>query len=46
MPPLQVIFRYVLALFKYREEDILKIQDGVEVYQYLRIFTRTITDSR
>ncbi|XP_056899433.1 TBC1 domain family member 2A isoform X1 [Takifugu flavidus] len=42
----KVIFRYVLALFKYREEDILKIHDSVEIYQYLRIFTKTITDTR
>lgn len=46
MLPVQVIFRYVLALFKYREDDILKIHDGVEIYQYLRIFTKTITDTR
>ncbi|KAK5873457.1 hypothetical protein PBY51_018494 [Eleginops maclovinus] len=42
----QVIFRYALALFKYKEDDILKIQDGVEIYQYLRFFTKTITDGR
>uniref|UniRef100_H2RX65 TBC1 domain family member 2 n=1 Tax=Takifugu rubripes TaxID=31033 RepID=H2RX65_TAKRU len=42
----KVIFRYVLALFKYREEDVLKIHDSVEIYQYLRIFTKTITDTR
>lgn len=43
---LQVIFRYALALFKYKEDDILKIQDGVEIYQYLRFFTKTISDGR
>ncbi|XP_034038161.1 TBC1 domain family member 2A [Thalassophryne amazonica] len=42
----KVIFRYTLALFKYKEEDILKIHDGVEIYQYLRFFTKTISDSR
>ncbi|XP_034055996.1 TBC1 domain family member 2A-like isoform X4 [Gymnodraco acuticeps] len=42
----QVVFRYALALFKYKEEDILKIQDGVEIHQYLRFFTKTITDGR
>ncbi|KAJ8371678.1 hypothetical protein AAFF_G00303540 [Aldrovandia affinis] len=42
----KVLFRYALALFKYREEDILKIRDKVEMYQYLRFFTKTITDSR
>ena len=43
---LQVIFRYTLALFKYKEDDILKIHDSVEIYQYLRFFTKTISDGR
>lgn len=43
---LQVIFRYALAIFKYKEEDILKIHDNVEIYQYLRFFTKTVTDGR
>uniref|UniRef100_W5LAP4 TBC1 domain family member 2 n=1 Tax=Astyanax mexicanus TaxID=7994 RepID=W5LAP4_ASTMX len=42
----KVIFRYALALFKYKEEDILKIHDSTEIYQYLRFFTKTVTDSR
>ncbi|XP_030621362.1 TBC1 domain family member 2A [Chanos chanos] len=42
----KVMFRYALAVFKYKEEDILKIHDSVEIYQYLRFFTKTITDSR
>ncbi|XP_035273014.1 TBC1 domain family member 2A-like isoform X1 [Anguilla anguilla] len=42
----KILFRYALALLKYREEDILKIQNKVEMYQYLRFFTKTITDSR
>ncbi|XP_056137160.1 TBC1 domain family member 2A isoform X2 [Lampris incognitus] len=42
----KVIFRYALALFKYKEDDILKIQDNVEIYQYLRFFTKTIFDGR
>ncbi|KAM3612429.1 uncharacterized protein V6R79_008170 [Siganus canaliculatus] len=42
----KVIFRYALAVFKYKEDDILKIQDSVEIYQYLRFFTKTISDSR
>ncbi|KAJ8262095.1 hypothetical protein GJAV_G00162120 [Gymnothorax javanicus] len=42
----KVIFRYALALFKYKEEDILKIHDNVEIYRYLRFFTKTISDSR
>lgn len=45
-PVLQVIFRYALALFKYKEDDILKICDSVEIYQYLRFFTKTISDGR
>ncbi|XP_024285188.2 TBC1 domain family member 2A isoform X1 [Oncorhynchus tshawytscha] len=42
----KVIFRYALALFKYKEEDILKIHDSVEIYQYLRFFAKTISDGR
>ncbi|XP_064032808.1 TBC1 domain family member 2A isoform X2 [Pogoniulus pusillus] len=42
----QVIFRYALAIFKYNEEEILRIHDSVEIYQYLRFFTRMITDGR
>ncbi|XP_026186724.1 TBC1 domain family member 2A [Mastacembelus armatus] len=42
----KVIFRYALALFKYKEDDFLKIHDSVEIYQYLRFFTKTISDSR
>ncbi|XP_016522032.1 TBC1 domain family member 2A isoform X1 [Poecilia formosa] len=42
----KVIFRYALALFKYKEDDLLKIHDSVEIYQYLRFFTKTVTDSR
>ncbi|XP_065131387.1 TBC1 domain family member 2A isoform X2 [Paramisgurnus dabryanus] len=43
---IKVIFRYALALFKYREEAILKIQDSAEIYQYLRLFPNTIADGR
>ncbi|XP_054145958.1 TBC1 domain family member 2A [Melozone crissalis] len=42
----KVIFRYSLAIFKYNEEEILRIHDSVEIYQYLRFFTRMITDGR
>uniref|UniRef100_A0A663N8A9 TBC1 domain family member 2 n=1 Tax=Athene cunicularia TaxID=194338 RepID=A0A663N8A9_ATHCN len=42
----KVIFRYALAIFKYNEEEILRIHDSVEVYQYLRFFTRMIMDGR
>ncbi|XP_043112802.1 TBC1 domain family member 2A isoform X2 [Puntigrus tetrazona] len=43
---IKVIFRYALALFKYKEEIILKINDISEMYQYLRIFPYTIADGR
>ncbi|XP_055368385.1 TBC1 domain family member 2A isoform X2 [Betta splendens] len=42
----KVIFRYALALFKYKEDDFLKIHDSVEIYHYLRFFTKTVSDSR
>ncbi|XP_070769283.1 TBC1 domain family member 2A [Enoplosus armatus] len=42
----KVIFRYALALFKYKEDNILKMHDSVEIYQYLRFFTKTISDGR
>ncbi|XP_075460436.1 TBC1 domain family member 2A isoform X2 [Ascaphus truei] len=42
----KVIFRYALAIFKYNEEEILKITDGPDIYQYLSFFTKTICDSR
>ncbi|XP_061690425.1 TBC1 domain family member 2A isoform X2 [Syngnathoides biaculeatus] len=42
----KVMFRYALALFKYKEDDILKIRDGADIHQYLRFFTKTITDTR
>ncbi|XP_067409408.1 TBC1 domain family member 2A isoform X1 [Emydura macquarii macquarii] len=42
----KVIFRYALAIFKYNEEEILRLHDSVEVYHYLRFFTRMIGDGR
>lgn len=42
----KVVFRYALAIFKYNEEAILQLQDSLEIYQYLRFFTKTICDSR
>ncbi|XP_023597437.1 TBC1 domain family member 2B isoform X3 [Trichechus manatus latirostris] len=42
----KVIFRFALALFKYKEEEILKIQDAMSIFKYLRYFTRTILDAR
>uniref|UniRef100_A0A8C5L5L1 TBC1 domain family member 2A n=1 Tax=Jaculus jaculus TaxID=51337 RepID=A0A8C5L5L1_JACJA len=42
----KVVFRYALAIFKYNEEEILRLQDSLEIYQYLRFFSKTICDSR
>ncbi|XP_032088557.1 TBC1 domain family member 2B [Thamnophis elegans] len=42
----KVIFRFALALFKYKEEEILKLQDSTSVFKYLRSFTRTVLDAR
>ncbi|XP_053573254.1 TBC1 domain family member 2B isoform X2 [Bombina bombina] len=42
----KVIFRFALGLFKYKEEDILKLQDSMSIFKYLRYFTRTILDAR
>ncbi|KAM3939201.1 TBC1 domain family member 2A isoform 2-T2 [Leptodactylus fuscus] len=42
----KVIFRYALAIFKYNEEEIFKLTDATEIYQYLSFFTKTICDGR
>ncbi|XP_067090606.1 TBC1 domain family member 2B [Osmerus mordax] len=42
----KIIFRCALALFKYKEEEFLKLQDSMAIFKYLRCFTRTILDSR
>ncbi|KAL8197000.1 UNVERIFIED_CONTAM: TBC1 domain member 2B [Gekko kuhli] len=42
----KVIFRFALALFKFKEEEILKLQDSTSIFKYLRYFTRTILDAR
>ncbi|XP_071424159.1 TBC1 domain family member 2B isoform X1 [Pithys albifrons albifrons] len=42
----KVIFRFALALFKYQEEEILKLQDSMSIFKYLRYFTRNILDAR
>lgn len=42
----QIIFRFALALFKYKEEEFLKLQDPMTIFKYLRYFTRTILDAR
>ncbi|XP_077372958.1 TBC1 domain family member 2B [Festucalex cinctus] len=42
----KIMFRVALALFKYKEEEFLKLQDSTTIFKYLRYFTRTILDSR
>uniref|UniRef100_A0A8C8E0N5 TBC1 domain family, member 2B n=1 Tax=Oryzias sinensis TaxID=183150 RepID=A0A8C8E0N5_9TELE len=42
----KIIFRFALALFKYKEEEFLKLHDSTATFKYLRYFTRTILDSR
>lgn len=42
----QIIFRFALSLFKYREEEFLKLQDSTTLFKDLRYFTRTILDFR
>ncbi|XP_011605682.2 TBC1 domain family member 2B isoform X2 [Takifugu rubripes] len=42
----KIIFRFALSLFKYKEEEFLKLQDSTTLFKYLRYFTRTILDSR
>lgn len=41
-----MVFRYALAVFKYNEKEILRLHNGLEIYQYLRFFTKTISNSR
>ncbi|XP_053320653.1 TBC1 domain family member 2B [Spea bombifrons] len=42
----KVIFRFALGLFKYKEEEILKLQDSMSIFKYLRYFSRTVLDAR
>uniref|UniRef100_A0A673NQA1 Death-associated protein kinase 2-like n=1 Tax=Sinocyclocheilus rhinocerous TaxID=307959 RepID=A0A673NQA1_9TELE len=42
----KIIFRFALALFKYKEEEFLKLQDPMTIFKYLRYFTHTILDAR
>ncbi|KAG5848777.1 hypothetical protein ANANG_G00103020 [Anguilla anguilla] len=42
----KVIFRLALALFKYSEEDFLKLDDSTSIFKYLRCFSHNILDSR
>ncbi|XP_044139307.1 TBC1 domain family member 2B [Bufo gargarizans] len=42
----KVIFRFALGLFKYKEEEILKLRDSTSIFKYLRYFSRTILNAR
>lgn len=42
----QVVFRYALALLKYKEAELLRLHDTSDIYHFLRFFPRTVTDSR
>lgn len=42
----QVVFRYALALLKYKEAELLRLHDTADIYHFLRFFPRTVTDSR
>ncbi|KAA0724297.1 TBC1 domain family member 2B [Triplophysa tibetana] len=42
----KIIFRFALALFKYKEEEFLKLQDQMTIFKYLRYFTHSILDAR
>lgn len=42
----KVIFRYALAVFKFKEDEFVKLQDYMSIFKYLRYFTRTILDAR
>ncbi|XP_067839645.1 TBC1 domain family member 2A [Heptranchias perlo] len=42
----KVIFRYALAIFKYNEEEILKLHDNLAIYEYLRCLTKNISEGR
>ncbi|XP_035252016.1 TBC1 domain family member 2B [Anguilla anguilla] len=42
----KIMFRFALALFKYKEEEFLKLQDSMAIFKYLRYFTHTILDAR
>ncbi|KAJ8272247.1 hypothetical protein COCON_G00111060 [Conger conger] len=42
----KIIFRFALALFKYSEEDFLRLQDPTTIFKHLRTFTHDILDSR
>ncbi|KAM6170546.1 TBC1 domain family member 2A isoform 2-T2 [Rhynchocyon petersi] len=43
---LQIWDAFLYEGTKYKEEEILRLQDSLEIYQYLRFFTRTICNSR
>nr|XP_014337005.1 PREDICTED: TBC1 domain family member 2A isoform X3 [Bos mutus] len=43
---LQVWDAFLYEGIKYNEEALLRLQDSLEIYQYLHFFTKTICDSR
>lgn len=40
----QVLFRYTLAIFKYTEDELLRLQDYIAINMYLRGITQTLDD--
>ena len=40
----QVLFRYAVAFFKYREESILEQKDTMSIHRYLRELGDSMTD--
>lgn len=42
----QVVFRYALALLKYKEAELMRLHDTSDIYHFLRFFPRTVIDSR
>ncbi|XP_041042605.1 TBC1 domain family member 2A isoform X3 [Carcharodon carcharias] len=42
----KVIFRYALAILKYNEEEILKLNDSLAIYNYLGCATQNISEGR
>ncbi|XP_069778836.1 TBC1 domain family member 2A isoform X2 [Narcine bancroftii] len=42
----KVIFRYALAIFRYNEEEILKLNDHLTIYDYLQCLTKNISEEK
>ncbi|XP_072904655.1 TBC1 domain family member 2A isoform X2 [Hemitrygon akajei] len=42
----KVIFRYALAIFRYHEEEILKLNDHLTIYNYLQCLSRSISEGK